>query len=270
MEEGVNTLDTVEFEAFALKITRAANRSRRAGIGFISLLALPLVIHLIPGGDNASERLSQNPYLGNTLFILYLCLVGYLISVGLSHAYEDTSSWNETRYIGPLIDALSMQEGQRIQWIKTTLTQLLPHMNAGDAGRLSPQQIGRLRDVLSHSVENPLHKDIGALFSPDRKRADFQIAILKAFQQVGGEKELSVVEQLATREAKTGLQKEIREAAKECLPYLQARVEQERGRQTLLRPSESPEQTANILLRPALGSVSEDSMHLLRPKVPPE
>ena len=103
---------------------------------------------------------------------------------------------------------------------------------------------------------------------PYVSRVPFILATLKSYEQIGGMEDLPTVARLAQGKGYAKQNYNIRRAAQECLPYLQARSEGQELRQTLLRASSvSAENSAN-LLRPAAASSETAPHELLRPAEP--
>jgi hypothetical protein len=172
---------------------------------------------------------------------------------------------SDVRSIGPLVDALHLDDGMTREVAIEALTGLLPRLKASDAALLNDAQRAKLCQILSLPVENPFYKDFRDLFRPANNRAvAFRVAILRAFEQVGDSKALAVVERLAKREAKTEGEKRIQEAAEACLPALQYRAEQERSSQTLLRAAMPSSAASETLLRAAAGTQDTAPEQLLR------
>jgi hypothetical protein len=138
---------------------------------------------------------------------------------------------------------------------RTALTRLLPRLEAGDAPLLKETQRAVLRSILTSTANANSVKDADV---------DFTLAILKAFENVGDWKSAPYVKRL------TGsvTPKRIRDAASECLPYLQALAEKHKPGETLLRAS-SANEAANVspetLLRPAAPQQDVAPDTLLRP-----
>lgn len=122
------------------------------------------------------------------------------------------------------------------------LTSILPQLRASDADAVTEQGMNALLSLLGRSVDPML-----------------QIAILRALEQIGDERALSLVEMLAGPQESAP----VREAARSCLGYLRSRAEQARMRQVLLRPAASAEPDKS-LLRPA-SATETDADQLLRP-----
>jgi hypothetical protein len=116
-----------------------------------------------------------------------------------------------------------------------------------------------------------------------RRDPELLIALLHMLEQAGDERALSAVEKLAASHVPPGefrailkgewsnwmhssnvSWEQVREAAKECLPYLEARAEQKRISSTLLRASQDPVAPDQTLLRPAASTDSPEEQ-LLRP-----
>jgi hypothetical protein len=152
---------------------------------------------------------------------------------------------------------------------KRALIDLLPQLRASDADKLSESERGIL---LRHLAINPRdlgHREVTEMFSPSafRREVDLRVSILKAYEQVGGVKELAAVSKLA-RGIPTLQQSpplgEIKRAANACLPYLEQRANDERASRHLLRAS-GPEAMGNgELLRPVLSVSATGDEELLR------
>lgn len=132
------------------------------------------------------------------------------------------------------------------------LTHLLPRLKASDTAALTDGQRTALGRTLTRHVRN----------------ADYLVAALAALEQVGDERALPVVENLAAGRIPTAEAKRVQAAAQECLPYLQTRSEQQRASQTLLRASALSATPSDTLLRPAQGALPTEPSELLRPGTP--
>ncbi len=92
---------------------------------------------------------------------------------------------------------------------------------------------------------------------------EFQIVVLKALQRIGVARDMPIVQLLAEETVEHFDQSAVL-AARECLPYLQARAKSETERTQLLRASSFTTLGTNELLRPAKGSQDKDGRTLLR------
>ena len=99
---------------------------------------------------------------------------------------------------------------------------------------------------------------------PYVSRVPFILATLKSYEQIGGMEDLPTVARLAQGKGYAKQNYNIRKAAQECLPYLQARSEGQDLRQTLLRASSESADSAANLLRPASAASSADPAQMLR------
>jgi hypothetical protein len=159
--------------------------------------------------------------------------------------------FDDVRAMGALIEALDWPEEQVRVAARLALLRLLPRLRASDATLLRPGQRASLYRYLK--MRNA-HRDV-----------DFLLAILKALEQVGDASALPPVQRLAEGAGHTYNQRRVRRAARECLPYLEARAEQQRASQTLLRASSAVATTPQMLLRPATGGNNAEPQQLLRP-----
>jgi len=130
------------------------------------------------------------------------------------------------------------------------LKSILPGLQASDAEHVTLEGMDALISLLLRSTD-----------------VDLAIAVLKGLEQIGDARALPAVERAAHGcwWLDRGERERVQEAARACLPYLQARAERERQRNTLLRPAQSPDSPAEILLRPAGGAPTTPEEQLLRP-----
>ncbi len=151
-------------------------------------------------------------------------------------------NFEDVRIVGPLIDALNFQDEVTQQEARQALVRLLPRLQASDAHLLNGEQRKQLRQVL---------------FTDNKKLA---VSVLKSYEHIGDGAELEAVERLLQNAIGDV---EVRDAALNCLPFLQLRAQQMQSSQTLLRASEHAT-TPDILLRPAANAQTEDETQLLR------
>ena len=163
------------------------------------------------------------------------------------------ASLDDKRAIGSLLDALMTYPGETDlrDRIRIALVRLLPRLQASDAASLLPRHITALNQEIYHQQVRK---------HPIIKHDTVKLIVLKALEQVGDETSLPAVEKLiqTTDNAK------VREAAKACFPFLQARAVM--GKHTLLRAAS--QNSANLLLPAQGGSESETDM-LLRAAIEP-
>jgi hypothetical protein len=205
--------------------------SLAGGAGFL------LLVGLITGNFEAFSHVCS-----------FVAILGGLFAV--SDQQKDTTKaltlLNDKRIVGVLAEALAYDEKKLVAAVRDKLVQMLPILQVSDAA------------LLNETQRAALHKELMG------KRADVTLAILKAFEQVGDSKLLPNVEKLARGEGHTAKETQVRKEAQHCLEFLQARAEQERQRQTLLRPAMAGETAPEELLRPAAGGLATDPELLLR------
>jgi hypothetical protein len=172
-------------------------------------------------------------------------------------ALDSLANSDDLRAIGPLASVLheteSHRQSHRRRAFLQTLTRLLPRLQATDTSLFTEKQQASLYYMLQAEYSSSL--------------ADFQIAVLKAFEQVGGLQALPHVERLAamTPTTKNNKNKQrVMKAAQECLLYLRQRADQERSGQTLLRASQRSDPDPIVLLRPATATREVKPQELLR------
>ncbi len=158
----------------------------------------------------------------------------------------------QDKRIIPLLMDIPAKRVATSRTILITLNSLLPTLQAGDAYLLTAEHRNQFNIELGWISRTPLRKKSDTIF------VDYFVAVLAALQQVGDYTSLPYVERLAQKAANP----RIREAAQECLPFLQERVTSQG--QTLLHPASRPEDAVDILVRPATVGENTDAGQLLR------
>lgn len=185
------------------------------------------------------------------------------------HLRQSTGTMSElddVRLIGPLAQMLQIEDRHVRTRAGVALTQLLPRLHASETHLLDTAQRALLCRVLAYPLNDVFRSELVVLLTRQTQQmADLQIAILKAFEQVGDAKALPIVERVAMSKAKTADQQRVHAAAVQCLPYLRARAAQQQAHQSLLRASSAMETNPDILLRPAGATNTPDAQQLLRP-----
>ncbi|HLK56572.1 MAG TPA: hypothetical protein VKU00_08410 [Chthonomonadaceae bacterium] len=176
-------------------------------------------------------------------------LYRFALSSRRSELAQKLAAYDHIEGVGPLAEALEWPDAATQAVAKVALTRLLPKLRASDARLLNAHQRGCLHRMLKMS-------------NAVRDR-DLLLAILKALQQVGDAMSVPYVQRLANSITLIPSQKQIRQVAEECLPWLTDRAAQKRASDTLLRAAASdPEDTA-VLLRP-VGHSPTEPQQLLR------
>jgi hypothetical protein len=154
---------------------------------------------------------------------------------------------DDVRFVVPLLRLLYEAEAERPDPVLAdVLKRLLPQLQYRDTRRWS-------------------HEDRSLLLTPLENRSDpeLTLCVLRALEQVGDESAVPTVEKLAAMRL---YDPRIAPAARECLPFLYAHVEQLHLAQTLLRPTDSITDSPDNLLRPATGDADNEAYEeLLRP-----
>ena len=96
------------------------------------------------------------------------------------------------------------------------------------------------------------------------------LAIIGAFAHIGNRTALAEVEKLAAGSGRAKKEARVQQAARVCLPILQARVARENDPHVLLRGSVVPMTPADQLLRPISDASPFDPLELLRSSVAPD
>jgi hypothetical protein len=196
-------------------------------------------------------------------FLLWLPAILASISIPITATYtrrrqrraiKRLANLNDVRAIGPLADVLSFTDAESRAIARDALVEILPRLKATDSSRLDTQRRSNLGIVLK-GQDIPL-----------------MMALLKAYQQIGDERDLPFVERLLEDVSRGGnpgraypsAVPQILQAVLDCLPFIEARTQYKQARQTLLRASGQPPETPNELLRPTVASKATDPQQLLR------
>jgi hypothetical protein len=159
------------------------------------------------------------------------------------------SGYDDVRVTGPLISALLHPDRRLRHAAQIALARVLPRLTVADAAQIAPAgRDGLYRYLTPYHVER----------SPD-----FVCAILKALEQIGDLRALESVRSLAYGRALSPVQKRVQSMARECLPLLNARIEQNQISHDLLRvPNEANASADNEIhaLRPASAPTSASEL----------
>jgi hypothetical protein len=181
------------------------------------------------------------------------CLAALGASVAASSRQKQVlaslAQFRDLRTVGPLAEALEYGDEEIVPIAEEALSNLLPQLTASDTELLSTRQ----RECLHH-----------VLIKAYATQPALALTILKAFEQVGDERDLATVERLAKGGGRAAREPEVRKAAEACLPYVQQRADAQFVRQSLLRPSNPAAMPSTVLLRPAVGVATHDPLELLR------
>lgn len=185
-------------------------------------------------------------------------------AVGLADLSRHVSSFNELSFrregilrilndcddrsiLGPMAELLE----NRFLDPSPALIRLLPTLRASDADMLTPHQ----RLCLYRRLRSREYRRSRAA-----KAEELALAILKALEQIGEPEAIPYVEHMAAS-AKAA---QLRQAAEDCLPYLEKRSAERRETETLLRAS-APQAAFEELLRAAQANAETPAHQLLRP-----
>jgi hypothetical protein len=216
---------------------RRKTRKKRIQASIACYLTLAVVIAVLFN----SEFLLNS--LGGMVGVI---LVAFIATQRQKNATRELAKYKDRRTVGPLAEALEFQDKDLAIQARARLFDLLPQLQASDAGLLNAEQ----RACLCRAV--------------NREDIKLACAILKAFEQVGDGTALSMVEKLAAGEGRAARSPELQKAAEDCLLFLGPRVKNEKAHQQLLRAVDESDSAPDILLRPAAGAVETAPQELLR------
>ena len=159
--------------------------------------------------------------------------------------------------LGPLIEMFHYRDER--DFAGRILPGLLTRLTASDAPLLLVRHREILNQFLSESAASLFFRNPDDMVKPMLK------AILRAYEQVGDSAAIPIVERLANGGGGAKHNLEIRQAARECLPFLRQRGPNEIQRQYLLRASFSEDFAPQTLLRSAAFKPENSPEELLRP-----
>jgi hypothetical protein len=165
-----------------------------------------------------------------------------------NHVARALSKVDDVCAVGLLLQALKVKNIDQAS-VLGTLTRLLPRMQATDSHLLNNEQRGCLYRALR--------------WDP-REHSAFLVSALKALEQIGTEEALPLVDRLANGPIGRPRDPDVERAAQACLPFLKERAVRDREHRTLLRATESGEDSTEGLLRPAANTIEVGRDALLR------
>ena len=281
LSDSTDLTSTADVEALA-RLLQVETRQKRRNDFMAVVWTLPFMMLMLWLSGLASREPDKFIFYLNIGFIsmITLSLGGVVNMVRRSNRRQriikrELLKSHDLSIISTLIDTLRVENAEVRNLTQRSLIQLLPQMQASDAVLLSDSNRDRLLKLLAIAPSDSGYRDLTELFSRSalRREVDFRIAILKALEQVGGAKELAVVERLSRGQvmlpSTSKPQEELQLAAIECLPYLQARASGQRASEQLLRAASIPTEKGAILLRAAkatdsFGNNAVEEQQLLR------
>lgn len=192
--------------------------------------------------------MNTNSVLGKPFWLFLMGHILFTFWMQLSaptNAFKILCDTNDLRWVALLLEIKDAMQGTPV---KATLKSLLPRFQSSDAHLLNKRARNRLLGYLKR-FQSPLQ----AAFSDE----EYAIAILKCLEQTGGEESLLCVRALASH----CRNRRVREAAQDCLLFLEARFQQ--NGETLLRSSSSEYIGTESLLHPAREQ-RDNAQELLR------
>ncbi len=157
------------------------------------------------------------------------------------------AGFDDARIIGPLAEALQLEDVYTERVAAASLKRILPRVRATEAALIDNDH----RTFLYHALQ-----------SDD---SDLVIAVLAALEQIGDSNALPFVEKLSERPVRTASDLQLRNAASQSIPAILASAARHDVGSTLLRPTVEPAKPEKSLLRPVADARAADSDLLVRP-----
>jgi hypothetical protein len=207
------------------------------GLFLLGLLAVLPVVHRFPAAGAAIALL----FCALCLRVVY----GY-IEAGHEQRRIDERLMEsgDPQAVGLLVQSLSSARGRHRKSVITALTEMLPCLTEADAHVFTKAQRDAMRMTLLQG-----------------ESIDLSLAILEAYEQIGLRPERGLVRVLAEGVLTHTRDRRIQEAARACLPHLNARVEEAEANRILSPPGSGPD----LFGHPAHGMSGALSMSTLLP-----
>ncbi|MCS6777209.1 MAG: hypothetical protein RMJ43_08125 [Chloroherpetonaceae bacterium] len=231
-------------------------RIQQSALRGVQLVFLTLIALLVVACVSIWLKKGRLAFDDFSYFFVFISLLGGMAAVTPRHKEAATrmAQLQDTRAVGLLTETLETSDRDLRHVVQQALPGLLRRLQASDAHLLDAHQ----RKILNRLLRR----------ARQEKNTELALAVLKAYEQVGDASALPEVERLASvPDPKDARFRQVVEAARECLPYLKVRVEQERASQTLLRasnPAHTDRAASDALLRPAQEAGATLPEELLR------
>jgi hypothetical protein len=245
-----------EREALLEQLTRQARSQKRRRRWSQVVYAIGITLFIGFNLAYITGHMMYVPSITLPLVISYLVagLCFQLAEKRWGRAAERMALFDDLRATGPLMEALDLRDKAVVAAAEKALLGLLPRLQASDAHSITDTQ----RECLYRRLK----------MENAQTEAEFQIAALRALEQVGDTRALPCVEALAASTVTRANAIRVREAARHCLAFLKARAQQKQSSDSLLRASSGADASSEALLRPAADNPPTDPQHLLRPSGP--
>jgi hypothetical protein len=257
---GADAIQSSEPAARLGTLLASVQRDRDRRNRFAKLLGgACMICALLASAIGLAQGVSWRLLIHNYAFISFLnwTIYGSVCRIMGNKPARELMQVDDVSCVGPLIDVWAHPDAtfdrKTRRMIQSTLTRLLPRLKASDAHLLTEQQRAALRNVIANNgyIAFGVHQNI-----------EFMLAIVKGMEQIGDWR----CEPIISIMAKTAKDSRLRDAARECLPFLQSLAAKLRVGETLLRPSAVTAIGSETLLRPAAADGKDCSSEvLLRP-----
>ncbi len=239
---------------------KVVKRIWRFGFNLTVIPPLTLILAVLPIFINKFKMDGiVGPYIAHvTILLIAACILIFRDSLQpFPFNTEELTRIGGIKAIGTLMEACEMNicSAQK-RALYSALIPLLLELKASDDHILSPEHHQQIRYRLTPEPQ-------GVRVTAERLK--LKLAHLKALEQVGDKESIPTVQLLANMKARTERQRQIKEAAQDCLLHLEARLGIDSAKTTLLRGSSSEPTPSNTLLRPANPENETLSEQLLRP-----
>jgi len=215
---------------------------RRIAIAVLCIPSVIFVEHLVRTGRPLTISLASFAWFG-------VFAGGVVATRRQVRATVRLSQLKDRRVLGPMIDALEFSQIRMRRLAREALIELLPQVRESDSTLLQPHH----RQILNKALRRKQFA---------HSTARLKCAILAAYEQIGDETALPIVEELASQYANTP--RSVHDAALACLPSLRSRSHDSLSTRELLRGSTPTARDPSTLIRPSSSREATKPDELLR------
>jgi len=272
---GPHVLEPHEVDDLVARVAVAVRKRRRKLVrGGAAIAAYAVAISILMAALLSMLPVGISPLV--TFLALYAALVTGVIggAVHLSAGRADRklrqdvemlAAQDDVRVSGALIDTLYTDDRETAETARQALIGIMARWTEGDVAALTADQRRRIRWMI-HQHRAARQNGIRFRRVPLQESAEFRVAVCRTLGRLGDAEDLRALRQYAAMPAVTVWAREVRQAAREAIPVLEARLAEQNRPHTLLRASTAPVAAPEELLRATSSSPKTPSNELLRPE----
>ena len=232
-----------------IAVVQRENKKKPARFGWFvaGFVALTIAIFIL-----LTVTLTDRPNIGGFGYPIWMAAAALAATFAPTklqkRAARALSESDDIRAVPLLIEALDKQDGATRAAAVKALTRLLPQLHASHDDSLTDAHLNILLAQMAKADDKELTS-----------------ASLKALTQIGDERFLELVKSWSEGKGAAKKNAQLRDSAKDVLPYLEERIEKQKAGKTLLRAASADSADSDSLLRPAATAPESQPDTLLRP-----